>query len=645
MALSPSQLSILSGGGQQKPSGLSADQLAILGMKPPAPADSQITRSLAQGFTLGFADEIEAGVRSAASMLGIGEDRSYEAIRDEIRQKLTNFKKENPGTAITAEVVGAIIPTVALAFASGGTAAPAALARLAGVGAVEGGLTGLGTSESKTVGGMAGDAATGAITGAVLSPALVVGGRQIASKAGGVVDWAKSKFGDKASNAIQAELNRLQRQSGKPVEEIIADLESGRLMTDNMSLMVALKGYATEGGKAGRRVLDQTKSRAQETGRIAESALVERLAPNMDENVVRGFKRTEKELFNAESDAYKKLFAEMPDTAITKEISDDMLVAAQQVPDAVSEINAAYGIRKLVPLFVKRDNGAIEMVRQPTLKDAEMVRRSLKGKLQSLYKSNPDVAEAVKDLELSLRYKINDLSSDLKQTRQQWSDIKGASEAFDQGRTALTSNVDELEMLVERLKGSPEKYKAFKAGVMDSIRNKARRTGTTFANLADKDKQMGAALRVALDNDDIVKLQKQLALAGETSDLAKKVRPEAGSITTPLQQEMDNAGTAMSLGDVANVASGNAFGLLQSAARLLKQEVPMLTDAQRMEVLDLAMSDNPEVVRKALTDQTALAGLINKYGKIVLTGAEGARRASVFEASQPDGLISQLGAQ
>jgi hypothetical protein len=211
MALNPAQLSILSGGGQQQSSGLSAEQLAMLGMEPKAPADSQIIRSLAQGATFGFAEEIEAGVRAAASMLGIGEDKGYEAIRDEIRQKLANFKKENPGTAITSEIVGAIIPTIAAVVASGGTAAPAALARLAGIGAVEGGLTGLGTSESKTVGGMAGDTATGAITGAVLSPALVLGGRQIASKAGGIVDWARSKFGDKASNAVQAELRRLQQ--------------------------------------------------------------------------------------------------------------------------------------------------------------------------------------------------------------------------------------------------------------------------------------------------------------------------------------------------------------------------------------------------------------------------------------------------
>lgn len=642
MALNPAQLSMLSGN-QQQPSGLSAEQLAMLGVKPQAPAESQIVRSLLQGATFGSSDEIEAGVRSVASKLGIGEDKSYDVVRDEIRKKLADFKKENPGTAITSEIVGAIAPTIAAIILSGGTAAPAGLARLAGIGAMEGGLTGFGTSEADTIGGMAGDTATGAITGGILSPAMVLGGRQIASKSGAIVDWAKSKFGNKASTAVQAELQRLVKQTGKPVDEIISDLYDGRLMSDNMSLMTALKGYATEGGEAGRRVLSETKARAQETGGIAEAALRERLAPNMDENVVRGFKRTEKELLDAESASYNNIFRNSG--VASEDLVNQTTSAVQSLPSVITRLDRLYGAQgKISPYAVK--DGKVVMNRTPTLEDAEKIRGALSEEVQTAFRGGEGgLGVVLKQQETGLRTLIDSTSDELRQTRANWSTIKGATEAFDKGRKALTTNVDELEILVEQLKNSPEKYKAFKAGVMDSIRNKARRTGTTFTNLADADKQMGAVLRVALDDADVARLQKQLSLAGETSELAKKVRPEAGSITTPLSREMDNAGTGMSLGDVANVTSGNMFGLLQSAARLLKQEVPMLTDKQRMDVLDVAMSREPELVRKALTDQTALAGLLNKYGTIVLTGAEGARRASVFQASQPDGLMSQIGAQ
>jgi len=648
MALDPARQAILSGA-QQPPAqgGLSAERRAMLGMEPKAPADSQILRNLAQGVTLGWADEIEAAVRSVVpESLG---GRKYDVIRDEIRKKLTDYKKENSGKAITAEVVGAILPTVIAAVATGGTAIPAAvpaIGRLIGIGAVEGAITGAGTSEAPTVAGVVGDTASGAATGAVLSPALVLGGRQLATKGGDIVDWARQKFGDKASDAVQAELRRLVEKTQKNVDQIIADLYEGRLMTDNVTLANVLKNYVIEGGEAGGRVLKQTAARAKETRGEAMSGLQQRLAPNMDENVVRGFKRTEEELLKSESDAYKKLFAEMPDTEITKEMTDNMLLAARSIPDAVQDINAAYGIRNIVPLFVKREDGVIDMVRQPTLKDAEMVRRALASKKDELFRiGKGDLADAVGGVEASLRTQINDISPDLKQTRQQWSNIKGASEAFDQGRKALTANVDELEVLVEKLKQSPQKYAAFKAGVMDSIRNKARRTGTTFANLAESDKQMGAVLRVALDDGDIAQLQKQLALAGETAEVARRVRPEAGSPTMPLLKESAESGSGLSIGDAMNVATGNTFGMLQSASRLLQQKVPMLTDDQRMKVLDVAMSREPELVRKALMDQTALEELLAKYGRVLATGAEAGRRTTVFEQSQPDGLLNRIGAQ
>ena len=648
MALDPARQAILSGAQQpQAQGGLSAERRAMLGMESKAPADSQILRSLAQGVTLGWADEIEAAVRSVVpESLG---GRKYDVIRDEIRKKLTDYKKENSGKAITAEVVGAILPTVIAAVATGGTAIPAAvptIGRLIGIGAVEGGITGAGTSEAPTVAGVVGDTASGAATGAVLSPAIVLGGRQLATKGGDIVDWARQKFGDKASDAVQAELRRLVEKTKKNVDQIIADIYEGRLMTDNVTLVNVLKNYVTEGGKAGERVLKQTAARAKETRGEAMGGLQQRLAPNMDENVVRGFKRTEEELLKSESDAYKKLFDEMPDTAITKEMTDNMLLAARSIPDAVQDINAAYGIRNIVPLFVKREDGVIDMVRQPTLKDAEMVRRALASKKDELFRvGKGDLGNAVGDVESSLRTQINDISPDLKQTRQQWSNIKGASEAFDQGRKALTANVDELEILVEKLKQSPQKYAAFKAGVMDSIRNKSRRSGTTFANLAESDKQMGDVLRVALDDGDIAQLEKQLALAGETAEIARRVRPEVGSPTMPLLKESAESGAGLSIGDAMNVATGNTFGMLQSAARLLQQKVPMLTDDQRMKVLDVAMSREPELVRKALMDQTALEELLAKYGRVLTTGAEAGRRATVFEQSQPDGLLNRIGAQ
>ena len=96
-----------------------------------------------------------------------------------------------------------------------------------------------------------------------------------------------------------------------------------------------------------------------------------------------------------------------------------------------------------------------------------------------------------------MRQAINLESPDLAAVRQKYSQMMDANKAFDEGRQkALTMNVDELEMVMESLKG--EALSAFRAGSMDALRNRARRSGVLLRDLAKEDVQVGAALRVLL---------------------------------------------------------------------------------------------------------------------------------------------------
>lgn len=92
------------------------------------PVESQRLRSAAQGLTFGFADEIEAYIRS----LG-GDGPQYEAIRDDIRRKLSAYQEANPTASIGYETLGALAPT-ALSLLSGVGAGAGAgnIARLTG---------------------------------------------------------------------------------------------------------------------------------------------------------------------------------------------------------------------------------------------------------------------------------------------------------------------------------------------------------------------------------------------------------------------------------------------------------------------------------------------------------------------------------
>ena len=132
--------------------------------------------AIGQGFMLGFGDETEAFIRS------LGSDKEYEEIVKDIRQGVDKFRKDNPGVAITSEIAGAIIPSLAAGLFTGGTGTAGVLgstaARVAAVApktanvlktaapqAAVGGVYGAGVSEGDIGDRLKSGAVSGAISG------------------------------------------------------------------------------------------------------------------------------------------------------------------------------------------------------------------------------------------------------------------------------------------------------------------------------------------------------------------------------------------------------------------------------------------------------------------------------------------------
>lgn len=148
--------------------------------------DSQNIRTFAQGLSFGFADEIEAFVRSA-----VDSNASYADTLKEVRNKINKFRRDNPVAAYGTEIAGAILPSIAAAFIPGGQALTAStvgrvgqaakaiglgkkgqnIAKSAAVGASGSGVYGFGAGE----GGFQNrsqNALTSAAIGAVANPAI-----------------------------------------------------------------------------------------------------------------------------------------------------------------------------------------------------------------------------------------------------------------------------------------------------------------------------------------------------------------------------------------------------------------------------------------------------------------------------------------
>lgn len=155
-------------------------------------------RSLLQGLTFGFADEIEAAFKSATG------DRTYEQEVGAIRAGQKAFEAADPTTALAAETLGSLpylaIPALGAPRIAATAARAPSLAQTmtygAGIGAAEGALGGLGRGE-----GAEGSLSRAAIEGGLgaglgaLAPAAIAVGAKVFSRGGGPQQQAVAQLG------------------------------------------------------------------------------------------------------------------------------------------------------------------------------------------------------------------------------------------------------------------------------------------------------------------------------------------------------------------------------------------------------------------------------------------------------------------
>ena len=604
------------------------------------PVYSQLGRMGMQGLTFGFSDEIEAMIRS---MVPGGPD--YNVARDKIRQEINDYRAANPGKAMTMEIAGSLA-TNALAglygkargLISASKEVPS-LPKVAKIGAAEGALYGLGTSESETLAGQATDTATGMLIGGAV-PAGLTG----AVRAGGglfrsVADYAREKFGNRASNAVQAEIMRIIEATGKSSDEIVQDIIDGRILADNATLAMVLKNYVVEGGQSGAEVLRRGTERARTTSARAQGELAGSLTPGLDENVIRGMRQADDVLKEMENRAYKEVFENSGD--LTVDLYDQLLSIYQRYPEIAENAQKLYKRRRnLVPLLSTSDNGAVVFSRAPNLEDAELAYQMVRDLGSSEYRAGAGtMGAAVVDDAKILKSSIDAFSPDLAAARMAASTRRGISETFEEGKKSLNKNADEVVLFVEDLAKNPEKLQAYRAGFMSAIRDKARRQKTTLAKLADEESQFGQLLRIILPEEDIDRVARQLDIAGQSQEIASKLPNTAGSPTEPLRRERAASGMDVGLEEMGRAANFDPRAIIGMVSKMIAKETPGLSDAERMGVVDIMYSDNPSLVMDALNNKDALDRLMDMISTRISQVAPAARRATT---QQSVGLLSGI---
>jgi hypothetical protein len=598
------------------PDGISQEEKIKLLSQLPKP-ETQRIRQFAQGATLNTSDEAEA--YSRAAMFGTKPEDELK----QIRQKLAVYQKAYPVESTAYELTGALAPSVAMAPFTGGTslaAAPVqagpALGRLMALGAAQGGISAAASGES-TMADRLQRAVGGTIAGGLMAPVAQQAVRAVGGAVTGVIDAVRRRVGDRGAKVVETEIARLTKESGLTPDELVDKIARGEIMAENATLQDAVRVYARGGGGAST-VLKKALSNRPETLRgKAMNELQTGLAGDLDANILKSFRAGEKELGAVEQKLYTEAYGK------GGVITPAMLAAAddalKRAPDSARLINEAYqAATGKKPFFTVMPDQSIKWDRMPTLEDMEIIRRGVDSAKNAAFTSGSGaVGKSLGQAELALRAEIDNASLALKNARANVASNRLASESFDAGRKVFTKSADEIQYDFENLVSKSEgATKAFRAGVMDALRNKAS-TGagkTMMQKIEDPTSKEGQILRTIFPQDELDRMLATVGRASQSQRAATAVL--GGSPTAPTQLNAARVGMNISAEEVSNAASGNPIAIFNVTKKALAKATPTLSDAQREQVARILVSEDPKFVLNALQDQSGIKMLQDRVTQL-----------------------------
>lgn len=573
--------------------------------------ETQRLRTALQGTTFKFADEAEAYLRSLSG-------ENYDEALKDIRQKIKNYEKSRPVESGLIEAGGAIPMAIGMSWLTGGAGAPEAaqtllptLARVTGVGTVQGALTGVGGAEGDATSRLTGGVIGGA-TGAVTAPATFLGMKAV----GGVVldpmlDFTRRKLGDRGAKIVETEVQRIQEQTGLSPDEIVAKIASGEIMAENPNILGIVRAYASGGGDASRTIREALTRRPTELRNKTVEQISKELSSGAEPNVLKKFAQSESERTTARNALYTKAYDE--GGVITEEMLNALTDAMQRSPSAYELINKLSQAQlKTKPFFTMNEAGEVTFIRPPTIRDMEIARRGLKADINKKYNTagEGDIAKELQPYEETLRSLINKSAPAVGEARAQAASDKVTTSAFDAGKKAFGKSPDQVQIEFEQLLSkNPEAVSAYRAGIMAQLRNKMSMGGRTsmMSNLESLEAKEGQILRIIYPQDKVDDILKLARVASQSQKAASKV--VGGSPTAETLLESKNIGMNISPEEVASVFSGDAFTTLRVASKIVQKNAPNLNPEQKQQVARILVSEDPTMVLNALRDQSGMAVL------------------------------------
>lgn len=583
-------------------------------------------RMLASGASFGFADELAAGMNA---LLGIG---TYEENLQKEMARDASIREREPAAALTAEVAGGLGTGVPGAGKVMGAKAlqnvPTGL-KLAGLGAVGGGIAGAGSAKP-------GERESGAIFGAGMGAFLGGVGIPLAKKG---VDATIRKFmgtgiGKDVRVAAQKILRSLQSDDLTPDEAFVRLAKlgpEGRLVDVGENTRRLGRAVAGEPGKASKIASDMLESRQQGQGARVTEAVNKAIDPTGD------FSGAADELQKIRSTAARPLYEKAYKGPV--EPSEELVrlfrrpamqqawIKAQKIaqnegdvlPDNLFDVRPDGG--KIVNPDALRDVKLLDQIKRGLDDVVEPHRDLITGKIKT------NAGRAVDNLRREYVAFVDKLSPDYKAARAAYSGPTRSLEMMDMGRRFARADEEVTARQLARMTGDEKFF--FRIGAARQLRDTIYNTPDgadavkrIFGSQLKRDR-----LRAVFPDDASFKTFRE-AMEQESQLYGTRaiVSPRAGSQTQPRQA--DAADLAGAASDLAQGNTGSAA--LKFVRRLFGRNAEGLTPEQAETLSKSLFTNDPEINRqivRALSVQRMLENLEPAFGAAAMESGKQAGAA------------------
>lgn len=573
---------------------------------------------LGQGLGMGWGDEAEAFFRSK---LG---DEGYEDALKKIRQEYAQYSKESPFVSGAAEFAGGMAPAVGMMFVPGAQGAAAAqaqrttmgtLARLSGLGAATGTVSGAGSAEE-------GGRTSGAVAGGFLGAGLGLGVPVAMRSAKGASQWLRdrlapseaaiaSRAGEKLTGAMK-ESNLTPQQ----IEQMMARDRSMGVPSTVANVDAALsdlaEAVAQRTGRGTRKV--ETTLTQQKTGsrERAYQQVAKGLKPGNyyddEARMVQDLRGKAKTMYD---DAYA--FGDVDDPRIVEALKNPQFQAFFQKARGIADTEATAAklrgedpsrfalpeIYKPTGKFTESGAEVLELTKLPDVRTLDYIKRGIDASIESGFRGQGMSTAEASALRGLRKEFVNAIDENVPAYRSARQEYAGDMEVIDAMRAGLADfGKLDSEQVVKMVAGmSKAEKEAFRTGVARGLYGKVMDPSTNF----------NAASRIINSPETVAKLQPlfddpahfrlfQNAMERESQLYQQANKILGGSQTAKRSAMREALDEGPGVGEaVANAVTGGFWPSLTSmAARVARSSTitPQVAD----KLSDMLMSKNPAEV-------------------------------------------------